>query len=207
VIPLEQTVVVLLCAGLSQRYGPGNKLLALVDGKPLAMHATELCAGIPFAGRIAVVPPVETALHALLFGFGFDLVINPNPTAGKDSSLRLGLARALERGTRAALVLLGDMPHVTEAHLRALSDAADERTAAISIAEDVMSPPTLMPIEAAKRVLARTERPVRSSLGRLVCVAAPQSALLDYDCPEQFAKRSETEFGSAKVSCRSLNAR
>lgn len=185
-IPLEQTVAVLLCAGLSRRYGPDNKLLASLHGKPLAMHAAELCVALPFAGRIAVVPPAQPRLHALLSDLGFSLVANPDPASGKDGSLRLGLAAALDRGPRGALVLLGDMPHVTAAHLRALSAVADAGIAAISAADAILSPPTLMPAETARRVIVHGDRPVRASLGSLIAVAAPKATLADYDCPEQF---------------------
>jgi len=187
VISLEQTVAVLLCAGLSQRYGAGNKLLASIGGKPLAMHAAELCATLSFASRIAVVPPAEPKLHALLSDVGFDLTVNPDPASGKDSSLRLGLAAALDRGAGGALVLLGDMPHVTSAHLLALSAAADEETATISAAETVQSPPTFMPAEAVRRAIAHDDRPVRACLGRLITVATNKSQLADYDYAEQFS--------------------
>jgi molybdenum cofactor cytidylyltransferase len=185
-IPLEQTVAILLCAGLSRRYAPGNKLLALFDGKPLAMHAAELCATTAFAGRAAVVPPAEPRLHALLSDLGFRLVVNPDPASGKDSSLRLGLAVALDLGARGVLVLLGDMPHVTAAHFRALSAAAGEGLAVISTDGAILSPPTLISAETARQILADDDRPVRACLGRPIAVTAPTSMLADYDYPEQF---------------------
>jgi molybdenum cofactor cytidylyltransferase len=184
-MPLEECVVVLLCAGLSQRFGPRNKLLAPFDGKPLAAYAAELSTRVPFAGSVAVVPPDEPALRILLLEFGFDLVVNPDPGAGKDSSLRLGLARALALGARGALVLLGDMPHVTVAHLRALATAADDELAAISSAGNIMSPPTLVPAKAARAAIDPACQPVRASLGRPAQVAASASMLVDYDHPAQ----------------------
>lgn len=187
-IPLEKTVAILLCAGLSRRYGAGNKLLALLDGKPLAAHVAALCVGIPFAERIAVVPPEEPPLHALLLDHGFDLVVNPDPASGKDNSLRLGLDRALDPDGRAAVILLGDMPHVTEAHLRALSHAATDTIVVISYDGTTTSPPTLLPVEAARLILAKPDRPVRSCLRNPVQVAASGSTLLDYDHAGQFDK-------------------
>lgn len=186
-IALERTVVVLLCAGLSRRYGVGNKLLALLDDKPLVTHAAELCATIPFAGKIAVVPPRETELHGLLSSAGFDLVINSDPASGKDCSIRLGLAAAQELGARGALILLGDMPHVTQAHLRRLSAKAQPGDAAISKADDILSPPVLMSAETAERVISRDDCSVRTCLGRPIAVAATRVTLADYDYPEQFS--------------------
>lgn len=198
-IPLEETVAILLCAGLSRRYGAGNKLLAPLAGEPLVAHAAGLCARVPFAGRIAIVRPNDTALAALLGPFDLDLVANPDPEAGKDSSLRLGLGAALTRRPRGVLVLLGDMPHIAATHLHALSAAADDGTAAISRAGETTSPPTLIPAELAGRALHHIDRPVRESLGRLVDVAAPSSMLVDYDRPEHFAR--EADWARNKVRC------
>jgi molybdenum cofactor cytidylyltransferase len=185
-IPIEESVVVLLCAGLSRRFGPGNKLLALVAGAPLVAHAAALCAELPFAARIAVVPPADAELERLLTGFGFDLLVNPAPENGKDSSLRLGLARALALDARGILVMLGDMPHVGKAHLRALFTAATDARAAISHAGGAVSPPTLFPAAVARRALDRADRPIRSGLLDPACIAAAPSNLADYDRPEQF---------------------
>ena len=184
-IAIEESVALLLCAGLSRRFGPGNKLLAPLEGRPLIAHAASLCMALPFAGRIAVVPPDEPELRALLDGF--ELVENPAPEAGQDSSLRLGLARGLDAGANAVLVLLGDMPHVDSAHLLALAAAAGEDRAAISLAGEVRMPPTLFPARLAQHALAAFDRPVRESLGQPVVVAAKAGILADYDRPEDWA--------------------
>ena len=146
---------------------------------------------VPDAGRIAVVPSHEPALSAVLSELGFDLVVNPRPEAGKDSSLRLGLAKALALDSRGILVLLGDMPHVTLAHLAALSAAADDEVAAISSGGGHLSPPTLIPAEAARQAVATVDRSVRSCLGRLAEITAPPYMLTDYDRPEQFGVPTE----------------
>jgi CTP:molybdopterin cytidylyltransferase MocA len=185
-IPLEDSAALLLCAGLSRRFGPGNKLLAPVAGRALVAHAAALCASLPFAARIAIVPPGDGEICRLLAGFGFETVANPQPEEGKDSSIRLGLARGLEMRARAILVLLGDMPHVEEAHLRAICSAATDSRAAISQAGDWVSPPTLIPAALARRVLDRADRPVRAGLGDALRVAASPSLLVDYDRPEHF---------------------
>ena len=199
-IALENCVAVLLCAGLSQRFGPGNKLLAPLDGRPLVAHAAKLCRMAPLAGRIAVVPPGEPALNALLLDYGFELVTNSDPEAGKDSSLRLGLDRALALGARGVLVLLGDMPHVDAAHLSALSMAAGDEQAAISSADGIMSPPTLIPARAAQLAVDRADQPVRVSLGQPATVTAPRSILVDYDTPEQLGVLPEPSGNPAQHS-------
>lgn len=179
-IPIEQTAAVLLAAGLSQRFGDGNKLVEPLGGKPLLGHAADLIRSLPFARRIAVVSGDEVA--ALLGDF--ERVTNPAPEQGQDGSVRLGLAAAGD--ARAILLCLADMPAVTADHLRALADAADDITAAISATGGWRSPPLLLPRALAERVSA--DRPVRASVagGRLVEVTASAALLCDYDTRADF---------------------
>ena len=189
-IPLGETAALLLCAGLSRRFGPGNKLLAPLRGRPLVAHAASVAAALPFAARIAVVPPGEPELRELLEGFGFQLVVNPRPEEGKDSSLRLGLADCLGRNARGIMVMLGDMPHVEPAHIRALCIAASDGQAAISLADGIGSPPTLFPAETAREALRARERPVRELLSGAAAVAVAAESLADYDELVDFGGRS-----------------
>ena len=194
-IPLGETAALLLCAGLSRRFGPGNKLLAPLRGRPLVAHAASVAAALPFATRVAVVPPGEAELRELLQSFGFETVENPRPEEGKDSSLRLGLADCLGRNARGIMVLLGDMPHVEPAHIRALCIAASDGQAAISLADGIGSPPTLFPAGTARDALRACERPVRQSLSNAFGVAAAAGSLADYDAPEDFGRRSAADRG------------
>lgn len=52
--------LVVLAAGASRRFGAANKLLQLLDGKPLLCHTLELAAALPVMQRTAVCS-VETA--------------------------------------------------------------------------------------------------------------------------------------------------
>ena len=186
-IPLQECAAVLLCAGQSRRFGPSNKLLSSLGGRPLVTHAADLCAQLPFAFRIAVVPPDEPSLKALLSDRGFDLVTNPDPASGKESSLHLGLERAHQKGARAVIVLLGDMPLVIAEHLEALCSVADDRQAAISRSGDVQSPPTLIPAHFLKIAIENRDLLVRACLGSPSVVEAPAWLMTDYDYPEQFS--------------------
>ena len=187
-IPIEDTVAVLLCAGLSRRFGEDNKLLAPLREKPLVAHAAGLAASLPYARRIAVVPAGDSALRALLVGQGFVLIENPRPEAGRESSLRLGIEEALREGVRGVAILLGDMPCLDAAHLNALADAADERTAAVSVASSVRSPPLVLPAETARRILADPATPAREALGDPAEVPAPPWMLADFDTRLDFER-------------------
>lgn len=180
-IRIGETVAVLLCAGLSRRFGEGNKLLAELDGRPLVAHAAEVLAELPFLERIAVTGDDVMTLP------GFRLVRNPEPERGQDRSVRIGLAAALEAKPRGVLICLGDMPFVTGAHLEALAAAATDERAAISSTGEWRSPPLLLPAGLAERVLAEPVASVRSLVGGVAIeVAAPATTLRDFDTPYDF---------------------
>lgn len=181
-IPVRETVAVLLCAGLSQRYGEGNKLLAPLEGRPLVAHAAGVLAGLPFRERIEVTGSDVMTLP------GFRSVSNPAPERGQDSSVRIGLAAALEAKPRGVLICLGDMPFVTAAHLEALAEAATDEQGAISSSGEWRSPPLLLPADLAKQVLAKPEAPVRKLIAEAAEVPAPPAMLRDFDTPEDFAR-------------------
>ncbi|MFW2831712.1 NTP transferase domain-containing protein [Sphingomonas sp. ID0503] len=177
--PFGDTVAVLLCAGLSRRYGKADKLLAPLSGRPLAAHAAAMLAGLPFLSRIAVVQAGWSGVPLL---GSFDIVKNPRPEDGQDSSLRLGLAAALYREPRAILVCLADMPFVTPDHLAAV---AAHNGAAIS----GKGPPTLIPADLARLILADPTRPARDHVRSAspAVVTADPLILRDFDRPEDFA--------------------
>lgn len=181
---------VLLCAGLSRRFGAGDKLLAPLAGKPLLLHAATLVAAIPVRRRIAVVPtgPADEGVSGLLRPLAFERVENPNPANGKDSSLRFGLAAALEGECDAVLVCLGDMPCITLAHIAALCDTADSGHPAVSSCEDWWSPPLILPRAVAERAMLKPDTPVHAVVDRsgVRKVPATYDSLADIDTQHDF---------------------
>lgn len=119
-IAVEQTALILLAAGRSERFGAADKLAEPLLGLPLAFHSVTALAALPFASRIAVVSgtTLDFAAH------GFRVVENPVPALGQAGSLRLGVAAAREAGAAAVLVVLADMPRVTAAQVWRLFDAS-----------------------------------------------------------------------------------
>jgi len=86
---IENTVAVLLAAGLSRRYGGAGKLVAEFRGKPLVLHAAGTIAALPFSRRLAVCRSGDDELAAMLDQLGFVVVRNPDPAQGMASSLAL----------------------------------------------------------------------------------------------------------------------
>jgi len=104
---------VVLAAGQSTRYGPENKLLEPLEGRPLVAHAVGTAVDSAVDGVTVVVgheaPAVRDALGASDVAFR----TNEAYAAGQSTSLARGVAAARERGADAVVVLLGDMPHVS----------------------------------------------------------------------------------------------
>lgn len=119
--------VVLLAAGRASRMGDaaGHKLLAEFDGETLIrrMAGTALSSR---ASRTVVVTGHRSAdIEASLNGLDVSLAHNDAYETGMASSLKTGLA-ALGAEVDGALVLLGDMPALTAAHLDSLIRAFSE---------------------------------------------------------------------------------
>jgi molybdenum cofactor cytidylyltransferase len=156
---------VLLAAGLGSRFGPGPKLLASLDGKPLVRHAAEAALGARPRPVVAVLGAHAEAVRAALDGLDLIGIENPDYRAGLATSLRAGLA-ALPGTCSAAVVLLGDMPRVTAAHI-------DRLAAAFAAAQD--EPSAVVPVQDGRR-----GNPVLLNLRRLgpeiACLAGDHGA-------------------------------
>ena len=138
-IAADRVAVVLLAAGLSRRFGPGDKLLAEIDGKPVAVHAADMLAGIGFGSLIAVCGSEPVA--DLLGERGFAIVRNDRPDKGQSRSIRLGVEAASEND--AILICLADMPFVSAGHYRRLLTAHEPGRVAASMAHGIAQPPAL----------------------------------------------------------------
>ena len=113
---MPRIATVVLAAGQSRRTGRINKLLAEIDGTPMAARVlTEVMAS---ASRpVVVVTGYESdRVEAALRRDGPTFVRNPEYADGLSTSLKAGL-RAVPRDIDGAVVCLGDMPRVKAAHI------------------------------------------------------------------------------------------
>jgi molybdenum cofactor cytidylyltransferase len=179
-----------LASGLSRRFGPSDKLLALLDGRPLASHIAATLGAMPLKSRVAVCAAGNSAVRALFEAEGFAVIDNPDPARGQASSLVLGLAALAETQPAAMLVCLGDMPFVSAAHLAALVDRLSPATpvAGSRSGDGTMSPPVAMLHGEHRRFLSLTgDSGGRVLLKDALAVDAPNGMMDDFDTPERFA--------------------
>ncbi|OYY69540.1 NTP transferase domain-containing protein [Sphingomonas sp. 28-63-12] len=139
-IAAGRTLLVLLAAGQSLRFGGTDKLAADFLGQPLAFHVVTALSGVDFLDRVAIVSGTQLDFT----GHGYRQIANPAPALGLSGSVRLGIAAAQAAGASAVLIALADMPRVTAAHVWRLLDAADSADAVVASSDgNHPTPPAL----------------------------------------------------------------
>jgi molybdenum cofactor cytidylyltransferase len=114
---------VVLAAGESTRFGAENKLLAEIDGRPLVGHAAQTLVESWVSAVVAVLGHQQDAVRDALTGLDVAFVENEDYERGQSTSVRRGVAAAIERDVDAAVFLPGDMPFVAAATVDLLIDA------------------------------------------------------------------------------------
>jgi molybdenum cofactor cytidylyltransferase len=186
VIAVEDTVLVLLAAGVSARYGDvGSKLDEEFLGHPLGVHVAVTLEALPFLERIAVVRSCKINYGA----HGFRLLRNNAPGAGIATSIGLGVAAAKERGAEAVLLALADMPRITAAHIHRLFDASREMDTVVASSDGVdASPPALFGRDRFDFLLSlEGDEGARDLVRSGRHVVTSPAELIDIDTPEQLA--------------------
>jgi molybdenum cofactor cytidylyltransferase len=176
-----RVVAILLAAGSARRFG-GDKLMAMLAGRPLVHHAAATMGAIGFARRIAVVRD-DCGWEPEAFGFERVATTGEAP---QSASLKAGVRAAGD--AEAVLVALGDMPLVTAAHLSALMAAYDGRTVASACGARAMVPALLGRDAMARAAAIGGDRGARDFLADGVTVAAPPDMLADVDTPRALAR-------------------
>ena len=144
--PMLRTGLLLLAAGRSDRFEGGDKLLAqMPDGRAVLDGAARTLSTTAVAARVAVSHPDRPERRALLEQTGWTVIDSPAPQEGMATSLRAGLAELCKiPDLDAALILLGDMPLLPDAHLMHLHTALRPGLEAVlSAVEGQPGPPAL----------------------------------------------------------------
>lgn len=105
----REIAVILLAAGNSRRFGEENKLLHLIDGKPMILHTLEKLSALG-CGSVIVVTQYEE-VEALARQVGAGVYYNPHPQEGISSSVKIGVKANIQ--AKAWLFCVGDQPYLT----------------------------------------------------------------------------------------------
>jgi molybdenum cofactor cytidylyltransferase len=184
----ETIVGVILAAGLSTRFG-ADKVLHVLDGKPLGAHIADTMGSLPLAARFAVCPARARGRIELFEARGYGIISNPNPAAGMGASLKLAAERAMALEADALIICLADMPYVTAEHLRTLVEATVGRPAAATRVAGHITPPAVFRRPMLEQLMRLSgDHGARDLLVGARLVEADQHMARDFDTPEDFAR-------------------
>jgi molybdenum cofactor cytidylyltransferase len=140
---LERMAGVVLAAGQSTRMGT-NKMLLELGGRTLVRRAVSTALSADLDPVLVVLGHESERVRAELSDLACVPVLNPEYASGMNTSLRAGIS-ALPDDVAGAIVVLGDMPLVDAAMLRALVAAFRRSGAplAVSTYGNVVAPPIL----------------------------------------------------------------
>ncbi len=136
------TGVLILAAGQSRRFGPANKLLALIGGQPMIARVIALAAQRDIAQAVLVASAPDVAALARAAGLRVVLVPVDTPQSG---SLRAGITVLQSLNVLRVLILLGDMPFLTPADIEAVLTAGIAEGTACALLGVTPLPPAIFP--------------------------------------------------------------
>lgn len=189
-IAVEKTVLILLAAGRSQRFGDiGSKLDQQFLGKSLGLHVAVALESMPFQDRIAIVDGSELDYRP----YSFAQIENHDAAKGMSQSVALGVARARELGAEAVCIALADMPRVTASHIYRMFDVTEGPESVVASSDGVEPKPPAIFGAAHFDMLLRLDGDAGARdmirRGRHVITAAAE--LIDVDTPEELERLRE----------------
>lgn len=185
-IHVEDTVLVLLAAGQSRRFGIANKLEQDFLGKPVGLHVVTALESVPFKDRIAITDGNSLDYAPL----GYHVIRNPSPERGMSGSVRLGAAAARDVQAKAVMIVLADMPRVTAAHIYRMFDVADSSDAIVASSDGRHTrPPALFGADQFDYLMALTgDAGARDLVKAGKHVVTAPAELIDIDTPEDLER-------------------
>jgi molybdopterin-guanine dinucleotide biosynthesis protein A len=129
--PFSDTAIILLAAGKSSRFDAGDKLMAMYRGAPIIERSARLLKDEAVAIRIAIVGEQQHARTKTLQAMGWSVAVCRTKVPALAASISEGIRCASNYPVGAALILLADMPEVSERHLLALREAITVDRAAV----------------------------------------------------------------------------
>jgi molybdenum cofactor cytidylyltransferase len=186
----------LLAAGRSSRMRGPNKLVHLLDGRPLVAHTEQILAAAPVDERLVILGHEAERVRAALTDAA-RCIVNPDYASGMTSSIQAGVRAASPRAN-GYLLLLGDMPFVQGATVAAVVRAFREEESrwpgsiVVPTHAGKRGHPVLFSRQYREGILRHTEPEGCRALlgkhaGRVVSVAVDDAGILrDLDTPDQF---------------------
>lgn len=128
--PRFKFAAILLAAGLSSRFGNGNKLLHVYKDKSLILHSLTPMLQVGFEQVIVVTGHEGKEINKLVEPYDVEVIKNENYLDGMGSSLATGI-KSIDRDIDGVFICLADMPDLEADVFYRLSDVfspQDDRT-------------------------------------------------------------------------------
>lgn len=170
----------LLAAGRGTRFG-GGKLAADLGGKPVAAHAAQALASLPFRHRMAVVSARTPDLP------GFERIMLTPADGPLSRSIAAGIGALAKTDCDAVLIALADMPLVPAAHFAQLIGHFDGDRIATQVDGRRMVPAIFARKHFAALASLEGDRGAGGMLRAVPAVNLPAVQALDVDCPDDLA--------------------
>lgn len=185
-IRADRTMLVLLAAGRSQRFGEVDKLTQPFLGRPLALHVVTALQAVPFLDRVAIISRTDLDFGAL----GYRVIVNDAPENGMSGSIKLGVAAAQAIGAAAVLIALADMPKVTAMHVFRLLDEGGRADSIVASSDgERPGPPALFAAGRFPELMAlEGDEGGRQLIRAGKHVVASPADLVDIDTPEELER-------------------
>ncbi|HEX9698972.1 MAG TPA: nucleotidyltransferase family protein [Acidobacteriota bacterium] len=187
----RRVAALLLAAGSSSRMGR-NKMLMELEGETLLRRAARTVAAAGIDPVLVITGHEREAAEAQLEGLPCRPVFNPDHATGIHTSVRAGID-ALPAGVDAVIIVLADMPWVSEEMLRGLVERFRGGDAPLVISRyggEVNAPPMLYDrsLFGELRVMERRcgREVVQRHRDEAVELDWPIEALADLDTPEDY---------------------
>ncbi|WP_424986858.1 nucleotidyltransferase family protein [Microbulbifer sp. S227A] len=194
--PVTDMPILLLAAGKSSRMRGADKLLQVVEGKPLIRRQADIACAITHGPVIVALPPQPHPRYDALHGARVVPLPVADASEGMNASLRSGFA-ALPATAKAAMLLLCDLPELTADDLARVAVAHDPDSDTLIWRGTTQDGQPGHPIVFSARLFDRFKSLTGDGGGHEVVKAAGQRvahvplpgyrARLDLDTPEDWA--------------------
>jgi len=176
-----------LASGRSERFGRQDKLLAMLNGKPLLAHCLENVQGAGFDDVFMVCPDPDPRAD-LARRLGFKVIPNPDPQTGQGASIALGASFLLAKGYDSVCIILGDMPFISSRYFKEIQETPGDIV--FSRANDKDQPPAIFRGNALRALTQLSKDRGAKSLDlssfEITLMDLPPEMSVDFDTEEDF---------------------
>lgn len=194
--------VIVLAAGSSSRMRGDDKLMQIVDDQPLVARQAQLARAVTSGPVFVALPPEPHPRYAALNGLDVIAVPVADAAEGMGASIRTVFG-ALPQEAPAAMLMLGDLPDLTEDDLRSVLQAYETDTTSLiwrGATEDgkpghpiIFASELFSPLQQLKGDTGGREV-IALAGDRIALVPLPdQRARMDLDTPEDWAQWREAQ--------------